>query len=121
MGAGDSGASYVMEVPEDLTVTGIRMPMENRFSDLLTVEDGEGQPLTFPKTYQKGDTLSVETDVFLTEKDNRAHMVIHVVPVLEMETAEGEEVCAYLYSSMHYTPVMNIIEIYRIMHMKGDI
>lgn len=48
-------------------------------------------------------------------------MVIHVVPVLEMETAEGEEVCAYLYSSMHYTPVMNIIEIYRIMHMKGDI
>ena len=121
IGAGDSGASYSMEVPEDLTVTGIRMPMENRFSDLLTVEDGEGQPLTFPKTYQKGDTLSVKTDVFLTEKDNRAHMVIHVVPVLEMETAEGEEVCAYLYSSMHYTPVMNIIEIYRIMHMKGDI
>lgn len=63
----------------------------------------------------------MKTDVFLTEKDNRAHMVIHVVPVLEMETAEGEEVCAYLYSSMHYTPVMNIIEIYRIMHMKGDI
>lgn len=120
MGAGDTEASYSMEVPEDLTVTGIHMPMGNRFSDLLTVEDGAGQPLTFPKNYQKGDTLSVDTDVFLTEKDNRAHMVIDVVPVLEMETPAGEKVCAYLYNSMKYTPDMSILEIYRILHMKGD-
>lgn len=121
MGFGDTNASYVMEVPEELTVTGIHMPMENRFSDLLTVKDREGQPLTFPKTYQKGDTLSVDTDLLLTEKDNRAHMVIHVAPVLEMETTEGEKVYAYLPNSMHYTPEMNILEIYRILHMKGEI
>lgn len=117
----DTDASYSMEVPEDLTVTGIRMPMENHFSDLLTVKDHEGQPMTFPVAYQKGDTLSLETELSLTEKDNRAHMVIDVVPVLEMETAAGEKVCAYLYDSMKYTPDMNILEIYRILHMKGDI
>ena len=47
-------------------------------------------------------------------------MVIDVVPVLEMETAKGEKVCAYLYDSMKYTPDMNILEIYRILHMKED-
>lgn len=120
MGAGDTDASYSMEVPEDLTVTGIRMPMENHFFDLLMVKDGEGQPMTFPASYQQGDTLSLETELSLTEKDNRAHMVIDVVPVLEMETAKGEKVCAYLYDSMKYTPDMNILEIYRILHMKGD-
>ncbi|WP_278871971.1 hypothetical protein [Anaerotignum lactatifermentans] len=120
MGAGDTDASYSMEVPEDLTVTGIRMPMENHFSDLLMVKDGEGQPMTFPASYQQGDTLSLETELSLTEKDNRAHMVIDVVPVLEMETATGEKVCAYLYDSMKYTPDMNILEIYRILHMKED-
>ncbi|SHJ97728.1 hypothetical protein [Anaerotignum lactatifermentans] len=120
MGAGDTDASYSMEVPEDLTVTGIRMPMENHFSDLLMVKDGEGQPMTFPASYQQGDTLSLETELSLTEKDNRAHMVIDVVPVLEMETAKGEKVCAYLYDSMKYTPDMNILEIYRILHMKED-
>lgn len=120
MGAGDTDASYSMEVPEDLTVTGIRMPMENHFSDLLMVKDGEGQPMTFPASYQQGDALSLETELSLTEKDNRAHMVIDVVPVLEMETAIGEKVCAYLYDSMKYTPDMNILEIYRILHMKGD-
>lgn len=121
MGAGDTDASYSMEVPEDLTVTGIRMPMENHFSDLLTVKDGEGQPMVFPAAYKKGNTLTLRTDLSLAEKDNRAHMVIDVVPVLEMETAEGEKVCAYLHDSLHYTPEMNILEIYRILHMKGEI
>lgn len=119
-GAGDQDAFYSMEIPEDLTVTGICMPMENHFSDLLTVKDSEGQPMTFPVSYEQGNPLFLKTELSLAETDNRAHMVIDVVPVLEMETAAGEKVCAYLYDSMKYTPDMNILEIYRILHMKGD-
>lgn len=119
--ASDTNVFYSMEVPEDLTVTGIRIPMENYFSNLLTVEDGEGQPLAFPADYKKGDTLTLKTSLSMTEQDHRAHMVIDVVPVVEMKTAEGETVCAYLEDSLRYTPEMNILEIYRILHMKGDI
>lgn len=117
----DNDAYYTMEIPEELTVKGVHIPMRSHFSDLLTVEDEAGQPLTFPAVYEKGDTLTLRTSISLTEKDHRAHMVIDVVPVLEMETAKGEKVCAYLYDSLRYTPEKNILEIYRILHMKGDI
>ncbi len=121
MEAGDASALYSMEVPEDLTTTGISMPMSNRFFNLLSIKDENGQPITLPKAYQKGDNLTLSTELSLTEKDNRAHMVIDVVLILDMETASGEKVCAYLPNSMHYTPEMNILEIYRILHMKGEI
>lgn len=103
---------------EDVTLTGVTMPLQEAYGDLLTVTDETGVELTFPITEKKNDTFYMQTQFVVPKEDARSHMVLALQPVLEGVRADGTPMTFWLDDSAQYVPEWNFIEIYRILHMK---
>lgn len=113
--------SYQKIFPEDVTLTGVTMPLQETYGDLLTVMDEKGKEIVFPLAQKKNDTFYMQTQFVVPKEDARSHMVLALKPVLEGVRADGTPMVFLLDDSAQYVPDWSFIEIYRILHMKGAV
>lgn len=113
--------SYEKTFLEDMTLTGVRMPLEDRYGDLLSVTDQAGEEMAFPLAEKKNDTFTMQTQFVVPKKDARSHMVLELKPVLEGVRANGQPIRLLMEDSARYVPDWSFVEVYRILHMKGAV
>lgn len=110
--------SYQKIFSEDVTLTGVTMPWQDVYGDLLAVTDEKGKEIVFPLAEKKNDTFYMQTQFVVPKGDVRSHMVLAFKPVLEGIKADGRPVRFLMENSAQYVPDWSFIEIYRILHMK---
>lgn len=110
--------SYEKTFLEDVTLTGVNMPLQDAYGDLLTVTDQNGNEITFPLVQETNDTFYMQTQFVIPEDDVRSHSVLALKPVLEGVGADGKPMRFFMEESARYVPEWSVVEIYRILHMK---
>lgn len=117
----DGSAYTKWRAMEDVEILGFSHYGENRFSDLLRLEDEHGEELAFPVALEEGDLFCLNARFEIPQGDYRRQEVIGIQPSIQVRTANGSNGAVSLGEMVEHEPNLGFRQIYRILKMKGEI
>lgn len=106
---------------EDVEILGLSHYGENRFSDLLRLEDENGEEITFPVSLAEGDFFRLDACFEIPQGDYRRQEIIGIQPSIQVRAANGSDGAVSLGEMVEHEPNLGFRQIYRILKMKGAI
>lgn len=116
----DEVSTKITFTPEkNITLNGLKVPLEGNLEDLFLFCDDTGKSLDFPLQCKAGKEMSLYIKWNIPSRNEHKHFVMALTPYIEIQCADGTRGVLPISYDMTYHPKWSTQEIYRISAMKG--